>query len=142
MSQKKYSKRIAATAGSLACIAAAPAVSEAGLLTVTGSPVTLATSAASGTSVTWDIDGVGIGEFRLWTNSGAISFASDTFFGGQGNGRGLVAPSYTDNVQALDASFNVGPSVAPLSWGSATSGFYKVTVHGIELLLGQIGEIC
>ena len=90
MSQKKYSKRIAATAGSLACIAAAPAVSEAGLVTVTGSPVTLATSAASGTSVTWDIDGVGIGEFRLWKSGGDIQFASDTFSSGQGNGRSIL----------------------------------------------------
>ena len=87
--------------------------------------MTLATSAASGTSVTWDIDGVGIGEFRLWKSGGDIQFASDTFSSGQGNGRGLVAPFYTDNVQALAASFNVGPSVAPFTWGSATSGFYR-----------------
>ena len=107
-------------------MAVAPAVSEAGLVTVTGSPVTLATSAANGTSVTWDIDGIGIGEFRLGKSGGSIQFASDTFSSGQGNGRGLVAPFNTDNVQALAASFNVGPSVAPFSWGAATSGFYRL----------------
>lgn len=137
MTNKKYTKRIAATAGSLACIAAAPAASEAGLVTVTGSPVSLAMSANSGTSVTWDIDGVGGGEFRLWKNSffytstsgssfgGSIQFASDTAGDGQGNGRGLVAPFAADNVQALAASFNVGPTVAPLSWGIAVSGYYR-----------------
>ncbi len=124
MSQKKYTKRIAATAGSLACIAAAPATSEAGLVTVTGSPVSLAASAAPGTSVTWDIDGVGIGEFRLHKPYVNISLASNTAGYGQGNGRGLLGPTFfTNNVQALQASFNVGPSVAPYVWGIG-NGFY------------------
>ena len=124
MSQKKYTKRIAATAGSLACIAAAPATSEAGIVTVTGSPVSLAVSDAPGTSVTWDIDGVGIGEFRLHKRYSNISLASNTAGYGQGNGRGLLGPPFfTDNVQALQASFNVGPSVAPYVWGNG-NGFF------------------
>lgn len=122
--QKKYSKRIAAAASSLACVAAAPAASDAGVITVTGSPVSLAVSAANGTSVTWDIDGDSIGEFRLHMATSSIFLASDTSGGGQGNGRGLVGPSFfTDNVQALVSSFNVGPTVAPFVWGNG-SGFY------------------
>jgi len=126
MSHKKYTKRIAATAGSLACLAAAPAASEAGLVTVTGSPVSLATSAANGTSVTWDIDGVGTGEFRLFRGSSAIYVASNTFLGGTGNGRGMVAPFATDNVLAQVASASVGPgNTFGRGNGSASNGLYR-----------------
>jgi hypothetical protein len=42
------------------------------------------------------------------------------------NGYGLVAPFYTDNVQALFESFNVGPTLASgFSWGSAPGYRYR-----------------
>jgi hypothetical protein len=138
--QKKFTQRMAAAAGTMAGVAAMPATAEAGVVSVTGAPVSLSLSAANGTSVTWDIDGDGIGEFRLhkvdrlfggpthyagtYGRNGVIHLASDTEFGGQGNGRGIVAPYYTDNVQNLAVSFVVGPTVTPFSWGRGNDGFY------------------
>jgi hypothetical protein len=138
--QKKFTQRLAAAAGTIAGVAAIPATAEAGVVSVTGAPVSLNLSAANGTSVTWDIDGDSVSDFRLWNRKSNFSFtsngnpyvgryasifmASNTVSGGQGNGRGLVGPTFfTDNVQALAASFNVGPSVSPFVWGNG-SGLY------------------
>ena len=138
MTQSKYTKRIAAAAGSLAGLTAAPLVSEAGLVHVTGSPVSLSTSAANGTSVTWDIDGDTVSDFRLRAsvNSGAsygnpfrnavVFLASNTASFGRGNGRGIVAPFHTDNVLELPLSFSVGPTniFGRNNSGSAADGYY------------------
>jgi hypothetical protein len=137
--QNKFTQRLAAAAGTIAGVAAVPASAEAGVISVTGAPVNLSLSAANGTSVTWDIDGDSVGEFRLWKQKSSSTFtsygiplfwrsaliflASNTVSGGQGNGRGLVAPFSTDNVQALAGSFVVGPSVSPFVWGNG-DGFY------------------
>lgn len=122
-SKKTYVSKIAATAGSLAALSGANSV-DAGVINVTGSPISLSTGAAPGTSVTWDIDGNGSSDFRLWRNSGNTVFlGSNTVLGGQGAGRGLIAPFSTDNVQALQASFNVGPALSQFVWGNG-SGFY------------------
>jgi hypothetical protein len=138
--QKKFTQRMAAAAGTMAGVAAMPATAEAGVVSVTDAPVSLSLSAANGTSVTWDVDGDGIGEFRLWNTkrtfasnyngmsyfgrSTTVFLASNTVLGGQGNGRGMVAPGYTDNVQNLAGSFVVGPTVTPLSWGRGNDGYY------------------
>ena len=134
--QKKFTQRMAAAAGVVAGGAAMPATAEAGVVSVTGAPVSLSLSAANGTSVTWDIDGDSVGEFRLHKVGGStfggylvfntVHLASNTEFGGVGNGRGLVAPNSTDNVQALSGSFVVGPTVTPFSWGFANNGTYAL----------------
>jgi hypothetical protein len=131
--QKKFTQRLAAVAGTMAGVAAVPTTAEAGVVSVTDAPVSLSLSAANGTSVTWDVDGDGIGEFRLHKVGGTfggyfayntVHLASNTEFGGQGNGRGMVAPGFTDNVQNLAGSFVVGPTVTPLSWGRGNDGYY------------------
>ena len=142
--QKKFTQRLAAVAGTMAGVVAVPATAEAGVVSVTGAPVSLSLSAANGTSVTWDIDGDSVSDFRLrkvggtfggptyyggtfFGRNNVIHLASDTEFGLQGNGRGLVAPFFTDNVQALATSFVVGPTVTPFSWGGfAANGFYNL----------------
>ncbi len=123
--RKNFTQRLVTAAGTIAGVAAVPAAAEAGVIFVTGRPVSLSVSAANGTSVTWDIDGDSDSEFRLHKASGSIYVASDTSFGGQGNGRGMVAPYSADNVQALATSFVVGPSVSPFVWGVG-SGFYQL----------------
>jgi len=117
MDKQKFGRRLAASAGSLAGLTAGPMLAEAGVIHVHGSPVSLNINAPNGSSVTWDIDGDSVGEFRLWnrneiitwTTNGnpqffaarAVYVASNTVAGGRGNGRGLVAPFSTDDVQAL-----------------------------------------
>jgi hypothetical protein len=126
MSKRKYRNRIVAAAGSLAGLASTPSASEGSLVTVTGSPVSLATSAADGTSVAWDVDGVGASEFRWRMDGATIFLASDTSGSGQGNGRGLVAPFNTDNVQAQLASSIVGAgNFFGFGGGSASNGLYR-----------------
>jgi hypothetical protein len=123
--QKKFTQRIAAAAGTMAGVAAMPATTEAAVVSVTGAPVSLSLSAANGTSVTWDIDGDSVSEFRLHKVGGTfggffsyneVRLASNTSASGIGNGRGLLG-LFSDKVQALSASFVVGPSGLSTSWG-------------------------
>ena len=128
-SRKKFTQRLVTAAGTIAGVATVPATAEAGVISVTGRPVSLSTSASSGTSVTWDIDGDSDSEFRLHNFVGAIFVASDTSLGGRGNGRGFVGSqtrfgAASDNVQVLATAFVVGPSVSPFLWGIG-NGFYQ-----------------
>ena len=128
-SRKKFTQRLVTAAGTIAGVATVPATAEAGVISVTGRPVSLSTSASDGTSVTWDIDGDSDSEFRLHKFIGEIFVASDTSLGGRGNGRGLVGSATffgaaSDNVQVLATAFVVGPSVSPFLWGIG-NGFYQ-----------------
>jgi hypothetical protein len=114
-------EKLTLATGSLSSLCLLPLTAQAGVIQVTGSPVSLALSAATGTIAQWDVDGAGGSDFRLRRSATAtIHFASDG-----SNGRGLIAPSNTDNVQALPVSFSVGPTLANYVWGSglASSGY-------------------
>jgi hypothetical protein len=110
-----------AAAGTLSGLAMVPGAAQAAVVQVTGNPVSLSLSDPAGATVTWDVDGAGGIDFSLFRQSGtlAIQFASVSTFGASYNGRGLIAPSYTDNVQALATSFQVGPTLATYTWGSS-----------------------
>jgi len=129
--RKSYTKRIAATAGAAAGALLAPQAADAAIINVTGSPVSLGFAAGPGATVNWDVDGAGGAEFELFVSGTAsyasIHLASDTSGGARLNGYGLVGPTFvTDNVQALFASFNVGPTLASnFQWGSAPSYRYR-----------------
>lgn len=149
MDKKHYSRRLAAAAGSLAGLTAVPMAAEAAPIHVSGSPVSLNLNTPTGSSVTWDIDGDSIGEFRLrnvkssqistWSGipytfvRNSIFVASNTVSGNQGNGRGLVAPFATDNVQAVFRSEFVGSS---RSFGNAADGFYSYR-NALQAVQGQ-----
>lgn len=127
--RKKYSRRIAATAGAAVGALLAPGAADAAIIQVTGAPVTL--GFGGGGPVSWDVDGVGGAEFELFSATGgstvAIHLASIDASSNRLNGWGLVGPTFfTDNVQALFASFNVGPTLASsLVWGNAPSYRYR-----------------
>ena len=99
---------------------------------------------APGTTVTWDVDGVGGVDFELFvagfnfssgltysgqnpyfSNRASVQLASRDYSYNPLNGRGLVAPFPTDNVQALPAGFNVGPTLANYTWGSGSVSGYR-----------------
>ena len=135
-------QKAALTAGSLSAIAFAPAVAQAGVVTVTGSPVSISMSDAAGTTASWDVDGAHGNDFELFrtdSEGNAIHLASQfpgygedvvatvaSVYGGL-NGRGLVGPTwFTDNVQALHASFSVGPTLAnSYVWGDGSVSGYR-----------------
>ena len=144
-SRKKFTQRLVTAAGTIAGVATVPATAEAGVISVTGRPVSLSRSASAGTSVTWDIDGDSDSEFRLLKNYSYgnvnIFVASDTSLGGRGNGRGFVGSqtrsgAASDNVQVLVTGFVVGPSVSPFFWGIG-SGFYRD--RNAMSVMGDIG---
>ncbi len=114
--KSESTQKIAVAAGSVSALYLLPATAMASLITVTGSPVSLDTSAADGTSATWDVDGVGGSDFRL-RRAGTNTYRNIFFASDGQNGRGLVAPFATDNVQALQRSFRVGPTLAAGTWG-------------------------
>jgi hypothetical protein len=117
-----WTTRLATATGALAAVALSPAVGKAAVISVTGAPVSLSSTAGLGTTAYWDVDGDGSSDFRLsnaqtYYGSQALFFASDG-----SNGRGLVAP-YTyggDNVIALNTSVNVGPTLASNTWGTGS----------------------
>ena len=136
-----FAQKLTTTAGSISALSLLSGTAGAAVVQVTGSPVTLSMAAAPGARVTWDVDGVGGAEFELWrqgsstssdaaamvTATGAIQLGSGTSSAPM-NGRGLVGPtgSQTDNVQALNNGFNVGPTLANgLVWGWNSSGGYS-----------------
>lgn len=107
-----WATALAATSGTLAAIALAPTASQAVVVNVTNRPVTLSINDGGGAVSYWDVDGDSSNDFRLFNYYGFMFFASDG-----SNGRGLVAPFGTDNVQALASGFQVGPTVNPFAWG-------------------------
>ena len=111
--------RLATATGALAAVALSPAAGKAAVIKVTGSPVSLSPTAGDGATSFWDVDSDGSNDFRLWVYGGTL------FLGSNGsNGRGLIAPFFTDNVQALNTSFNVGPTLASNVWGrGGTAGY-------------------
>lgn len=114
-----YGERIALAAGSLSALGLASTGAEAAPILVNNNPVSLSFSTAPGSSAEWDVDGNGSSEFRLFRSSSSVVLDS---YGGQ-NGRGLVGPGFfTDDVQALQQGFNVGPTLAyGYVWGSAST---------------------
>ena len=109
-----YTQKISLAAGSLSALALLPA--QAGIVHVSGSPVSLAMSAANGASVNWDVDGANGADFQLfrynYTPYSSIIFAS------LANGQGVVGVG-SDDVQPLAQSFNVGPTLAAYGWNAA-----------------------
>ena len=143
-------KKAAMTAGSLSAIALAPAAAHAAVVNVSGSPVSLSMSAAYPATVNWDVDGAGGTDFALWKagppGTDSIQLASQTIGGSSLNGRGLVGPTfYTDDVQALQQSFSVGPTL-PNSyvWGNQgiplrnamSAGTFGGTIGGPSYFIG------
>jgi hypothetical protein len=139
MSKMSFSEKMSLAAGS-ASLAFAPAVGNAGLVTVNPAPGTLKVSLSSpdNTTVAWDVDGAGGIEFRLevqkiysaYSNIFALELNSRAYVAygvyDQFNGRGFVAQltSYGGGVHrganVLPSSFNVGPTLAGgYLWGRA-----------------------
>jgi hypothetical protein len=114
-----WTTRLATATGTLAAVALSPAAGKAAMIKVTGSPVSLSPTAGDGATSFWDVDSDGSNDFRLRV------YGETLFLGSNGsNGRGLIAPFFTDNVQALNTSFNVGPTLASYAWGKGnTSGY-------------------
>ena len=120
----KVTKKAAMTAGSLSAIALAPAAAEAAVVTVTGSPVSLAMSAGHLAKSNWDVDGAdGIDfQFVKWGSPGSygLYIGSRTYPGATYlNGGGFVAPKHGGYVQRLNQSFSVGPTLSSYVWGPA-----------------------
>ena len=111
-----WTTRLATATGALAAVALSPAAGKAAVIKVTGSPVSLSPTAGNGATSFWDVDSDGSNDFRLFNIFGSIYFGSDG-----SNGRGLIAPFFTDNVQALNTSFNVGPTLASNVWGAGSN---------------------
>jgi hypothetical protein len=113
-------------------VALSPVAGKAAVIKVTGSPVSLSPTAGNGATSFWDVDGDGSNDFRLW------NFYSALMFGSNGsNGRGLIAPFSTDNVIALNTSFNVGPTLASNVWGKG--GISGYSYRNMMYLGGSIG---
>lgn len=131
----KLVRKIMAAAGTLSGLALVPGAAQGAVVEVTGSPVSLSMSASSGTTVTWDVDGAGGIDFSLFRSGsgtgGSIQFASiDSTYGSAYNGRGLIAPFSTDNVQALATSFQVGPTLATYTWGTGSYRYRNAMQSG------------
>ena len=108
--------------GLLSALYLLPAVAQAGVVYVTGSPITLSLTDPVGTTVSWDVDGINGPEFEVFRasfgGSQSIQIASVNAAFTPLNGRGFVGPGVNDdNVQALHGSFNVGPTLAAYAWG-------------------------
>ena len=128
-----WTTRLATATGALAAVALSPAAGKAAVIKVTGSPVSLSPTAGDGATSFWDVDSDGSNDFRLFNNYGAVNFGSDG-----SNGRGLIARYFTDNVQALNTSFNVGPTLASNVWGlGSNAGF---TYRNMMSSDGSIGH--
>jgi hypothetical protein len=112
-----WTTRLATATGALAAVALSPAAGKAAVIKVTGSPVSLSPTAGSGATSFWDVDSDGSNDFRLFNGSTALFLGSNS-----ANGRGLIAPYFTDNVIALNTSFNVGPTLASNVWGDSGGG--------------------
>lgn len=113
MLTSSWTTRLATATGTLAAVALSPAAGKAAVIKVTGSPVSLSLTAGDGATSFWDVDGDGSNDFRLFNDGPTMFLGSDG-----SNGRGLVAPyPNTDNVIALNTSFNVGPTLASGAWG-------------------------
>ena len=136
-----FSEKLSLAAGS-ATLALTPAVADAGLVTVDPAPGTikLSFSQAAGTTVAWDVDGVGTQEFglKLTKNPGPTTVSTEIALNSRSyvaygvynefNGRGFVGKPFVtatyggsyavDRAHVLGASFNVGPTLAaPNIWG-------------------------
>jgi len=128
-----WTTRLATATGALAAVTLSPAAGKAAVIKVTSSPVSLSPTAGVGATSFWDVDSDGSNDFRLFNFFGPLSFGSDGL-----NGRGLIAPFInTDNVQALNTSFNVGPTLASNAWGSGSTQGYGN--RGIMEYDGAIG---
>jgi hypothetical protein len=99
-----------------------PAVAQAGVVYVSGSPITLSLNDPVGTTVSWDVDGIDGPEFQVFRasfgGSQSIQIGSVNATFAPLNGRGFVGPGLnSDDVQALPLGFNVGPTLAAYAWG-------------------------
>jgi hypothetical protein len=120
-------EKMAVTASSATAMAILPGIAQAAIIYEGSSPVSLAMSAAAGTTVTWDVDGVDGHDFELFRSTYysnkyiQLASRSNSYSGSALNGRGFVGTGFsTDNVLALSETFNVGPTLASgFAWGSA-----------------------
>jgi hypothetical protein len=136
--KKKFSvaQKVAATAGVLAALS--PTTVEADFIFVNDRPIAASPFDGQGSTVDWDIDGIGGAEYQLWVRSsafflsfyvssnsfsfnsvfyGILNFASNGYFGTELNGRGLVGDGGL-GANALQSSFRVGPTLATYDWGA------------------------
>lgn len=122
----RYSDKIALAAGSLALL---PMGAQAGVIHVTGSPVSLGLSSALGDDAVWDIDGAGgfnpVGRLVHWSYySGDWSGIYFDSVGFGFAGMGFVAPPSTsdsNDVQQLPIGFRVAATLPAYFWGAASS---------------------
>ena len=131
----KVTQKAAMTAGSLSALALAPAAANAAVVNVNVSPVSLPMTAADMATATWDVDAADGDDFQLWKGGGKIFMASMTLTASSLlNGRGFVGPADYgfDDVQALQRSFSVGPTLASsYNWGIApTAGRNAMNTYG------------
>lgn len=130
-----YTQKLSLLAGSISALYLLPSAANAAIV-YQNTPISLAYNVPGGTFVDWDVDGVGGADFQLFKQAvvvtyyggyggGSIFFASRDASYNPLNGRGLVAPYFTDNVQALQQSFVVGPTLANYVWGSGSVSGYR-----------------
>jgi len=123
-----YGEKLALAATSLPALAILPTGAEAGIIHVTGSPVTLSFADAPGSIALWDVDGAGgaapIGQLMRYSYTSSSS--NTILFQNLGAGNSILVNYYT-NVANLPGSFHVGPNLA----GSLY--FYNATNPGAIL---------
>lgn len=132
-----YGEKLALAATSLPALAMLPAGAEAGIIHVTGSPVSLSFSDPDGSSALWDVDGAGsiapIGELKLFRSTFGSSSNNYISFGNLGAGNSILL-TYSYSVARLPGSFHVGPFMSGASFyfynastGPVLHGGYSTT---------------
>ena len=146
---RSHGEKIALTVGSLTSLAFMPVGAEAGIIHVTGTPITVSLSTPNYTGVDWDIDGTGGADFFLWRSDSSLFLAvgSDSVTGPSpslGNGLGLVVthPTRDYQIKNLAAGFMIGATMAaPYRIGLNASDWMTVLHHtnspGDDLVLGD-----
>jgi hypothetical protein len=117
--KKNYKQKIALAAGSLSALALQVPESDAAVVHVTGSPVTMNLNAANGSEETWDVDGDSVRDFFLkkFDNPGSYGGGNERIHLSSlsANGEGFVNAAGNPNgadIQRLNTGFAVGPTLA------------------------------
>lgn len=124
--KSKASEKIVLAAGSVSALYLLPGSAVAGLVTVTNQPVSL-TFGVPDKTVTWDVDSAHGGDFNLsrqrftYTTfyTGFLTTVNRIRLGNATNGRGVVGGS-NFGIMPLQASFNVGPTLANAAWNNSS----------------------
>lgn len=139
LDRRSYGEKIALVAGSLSALALAPTGAEAGVVHVTGQPVSLSLNASFPTSVAWDVDGVNGPEAYLWkccqisapgAGSLDMAFGTSTTYGlSRANGQAFVvfdgSPKWA--IAPLASGLTIGPTLAGgYHWGINQSDWMTV----------------